>query len=308
MPDSVSLADIEAAAARIAGHVRRTPVLADGTLRLKLENLQVSGSFKARGATNKVLTLSEAQRRRGLVTASGGNHGLGVAAAAQTVGVPATLYLPESTPAAKVAKLKKWGATVVIEGAVWDDANVAALAAAERDGLTYVHPFADPVVVAAQGTIVLEMAADGPLPDRLVVAIGGGGLIAGVATAAKALRPDIEIIGVEPFGAPTLHDSRKAGRLITLDRIATRAGSLAPRRSEQLNLDIVNRHVDDIVLVDDDEMLAAARELWFRYGLAVELSAAAGYAAWAANRIDAGPGETIGLIICGAGDDGISQT
>jgi len=306
VPDSVTLADIEAAARRIAGHVRHTPVLADGLLRLKLENLQLSGSFKARGATNKVLSLGEAERQRGLVTASGGNHGLGVAAAAKAVGAPAKIYLPQSTPAAKIEKLKKWGAAVAIEGAVWDDANVAALAAAERNGLTYVHPFADPVVVAGQGTLVLEMAAAEKLPDRLVVAIGGGGLISGVASAAKALRPDIRIIGVEPVGAPTLHDSRKAGKLVTLDRIATRAGSLAPRRSEQLNLDIISRHVDDIVLVTDEEMLAAARELWFRYGLAVELSAAAGYAAWANGRVGAQPQETIGLIICGAGDDGLN--
>jgi threonine dehydratase len=184
----VSLPDFQAAAKRIRGHVRRTPLLSAGPvhqkvsageLTLKLESLQVTGSFKARGATNKVLTLTPEEIGRGLATASGGNHGLGVAYAGWLAGAKVTIYLPENTPPAKAEKLRQWGAEVISEGAVWDDANAAALQAAERHGWTYVHPFADPAIIAGQGTISLEVLEDAPETAVIVVAIGGGGLIAG---------------------------------------------------------------------------------------------------------------------------------
>jgi threonine dehydratase len=160
----IELADVEAAAHRISPHVRRTPLLDLGALPggdhgsrllLKLENLQVTGSFKARGATNRVLTLPPEKLARGLVTASGGNHGLGVAFAGRMAGVPVTIYLPANVPPAKAAKLERWGAKVVWEGKVWDDANAAALAASEQEGKVYIHPFADPEVMAGQGTLAL---------------------------------------------------------------------------------------------------------------------------------------------------------
>jgi threonine dehydratase len=192
---AVTLADIEAARVRIGDAVRRTPVLAPAPVRrempcdsltLKLENLQVTGSFKPRGAMAKLTMLSDEERRRGLITASGGNHGLAVAYAAWRAGVPAVIYLPSTTPRTKVQKITGWGAEARIEGAVWDDANIAALAAADDEGLTYVHPFADPHVVAGQGTVGLEILDQAPDLDTLIVAIGGGGLIAGVAAAVKA--------------------------------------------------------------------------------------------------------------------------
>ena len=311
---TVSLDDVRAAADRIAGHVRRTPVLRarplrdwpfDAELILKLECLQAIGSFKARGATNKVLTLEPAVLARGLVTASGGNHGLGVAYAARQAGVPARIYLPTSTPAAKADKLRAWGAEVVLHGAVWDDANAAATEAAAAEGLTYVHPFADAAVIAGQGTTALELLEDAPELDAIVVAIGGGGLIAGVALAAKALKPSIRIVGVEPVGAPTLKESVAAGRLVTLERIATEAGTLAPRRSAELNLELVRRHVDEIVLVSDDEMRAAARWLWFECGIAAELSGAAAVAALLARAWTPPAGARVGALVCGAGTDGL---
>ncbi|MDX1432230.1 MAG: threonine/serine dehydratase, partial [Gammaproteobacteria bacterium] len=291
----IDLDSIERARERIKDAVRRTPclrarflrepLLERATLSLKLECLQVSGSFKARGASNKVGSLTEAERRRGLVTASGGNHGLGVAYAGHRAGTPVRVYLPHSTPSAKASALERWGAEVLHEGEVWDDANAAALAAAERDGLTYVHPFADPAVMAGQGTIGLEILRQSPEIDTVVVAIGGGGLISGIATAIKESKPGMRIVGVEPVGAPTMKRSLEANRVVELERIETRANTLAPRRTEAGNLDIVRRYVDDIVLVSDDEMRDAARWLWHEMSLGVELSAAAAVAALRTGRI-----------------------
>ncbi|HEX2568106.1 MAG TPA: threonine/serine dehydratase [Polyangia bacterium] len=295
--------------------MRRTPMLQLGPLRdpgqlppnlyCKLELLQVSGSFKARGAMNKLLTLPAEKVARGLGTASGGNHGLGVAYAGWTARVPVTIYLPNSTPRAKAEKLAAWGAEVRWAGTVWDDANAAALAAAEREGWTYVHPFADPAVIAGQGTLGLEILEEAPTVDTVVVAIGGGGLIAGVATALKALRPEVRVIGVEPTGAPTLHDSVRAGHLVELERIATAAGTLAPRRSAEINLAIVRRLVDDIVLVTDDEMREAARWIWRELGVGVELSGAAALAALLAGRLPGERDRRVCALLCGAGSDGI---
>jgi threonine dehydratase len=311
----LSLPDFQAAAARIRGRVRRTPLLSaapvhqpvsKGDLTLKLELLQVIGSFKARGATNKVLTLSEEEVGRGLVTASGGNHGLGVAYAGWLAGARATIYLPENAPPAKAAKLKEWGAEVVLAGTVWDEANAAALEAAARHGWTYVHPFADPAIIAGQGTIGLEVLEDAPDVDVLVVAIGGGGLISGVAAAAKAVKPALRVIGVEPTGAPTLYESVKAGKVIELPEIRTAANTLAPRKSAPLNLEIIQKHVDEIVLVTDDEMRAAARWLWFEAGVAAELSGAATLAALQAGKVRHTAVEHVCALICGAGVDGIA--
>ena len=307
--------DIDAAMLRIRGRVRETPVIrteplsqpiAAGRLLLKLENLQVSGSFKARGATNTILSLDKQDVARGLITASGGNHGLGLAASARAAGAAATIYLPTNTPKAKAEKLTAWGAKVVFEGAVWDQANAAALAAADRDGLTYVHPFARPSVIAGQGTVGFEIMNRYPEIDTVVVAIGGGGLISGVATAVKAMKPEARVIGAEPTGAATLHGSIEAGRLVELAEIATAANSLAPRKSEQINLDIITRWVDHIVLVSDAEMLAAARWLWFELGQAVELSAAAGIAALMTGRLQTSADENVCVVICGAGTDGLA--
>lgn len=313
MTQPPDLAAIRLAAQRVAGRIRRTPLVEatqdkhelPGRVFLKLESLQVTGSFKARGALNTLASLSREEVARGVITASGGNHGLAVAYAGHVARTPATIYLPRNVPAAKIAKLEAWGARVVLEGEVWDEANRAALARAGRDGLTYIHPFADPRVIAGQGTLGLELLEEAPALDTLVVAIGGGGLISGVALAAKALKPAIKVVGVEPVGAPTLHDSLKAGRLVELARIDTAANTLAPRRSEPINLQIVARHVDEIVLVDDAEMREAARWLWFEHGVAAELSGAASVAALLAGRYRPGEAERVCALVCGAGTDGI---
>jgi threonine dehydratase len=308
-----SLADVEAAAARIAGWIRRTPLLhaapsrqplAGIELSLKLENLQVTGSFKARGAANKVLSLDTGTARRGLVTASGGNHGIAVAYAGWRAGVPTTVFLPGRTPVEKQRAIERWGATVERCGDVWDDAHAAALEFAAAEDRPYLHPFADAAIVAGQGTLALEVLADQPACELLVVAIGGAGLISGVALAAKSRHPRLRVVGVEPVGAPTLYASLAAGRLVTLPAITTAALTLAPRQSAQLNFDLVRRHVDEIVLVDDDEMRDAARWLWQECGVAAELSGAAAVAALRAGKIAAPPRETC-AIVCGMGTDGL---
>jgi threonine dehydratase len=312
----IELADIRAAAERIRGRVRRTPLmsaaplrsrgLAAETLTLKLESLQATGSFKARGAINKLLSLGAAEGARGIVTASGGNHGVAVAYAGWVASRPATVYVPEGIAPLKAQKIEAWGAELVVEGQVWDDSNRAALARAERDGLTYFHPFADPAVIAGQGTVALEILEAAPATDVMLVAIGGGGLISGMAVAAKALQPGIRIIGIEPVGAPTLHASLAAGHVVELSAITTRVPTMAAKKTEAVNLDIVRRHVEEVLLVTDEEMAEAARLLWYELGLAVDLSGAASLAALQSGRFRPRPGEQVCALICGAGTDGLA--
>lgn len=311
----ITLDTVRTAAARIAPHVRRTPLLSaralkdnpypDGQLLLKLECLQATGSFKARGATNKLLSLTAEEVRRGIITASGGNHGLATAYAGWLGKTKTTVYLPESASPEKAKKLVDWGARVVVKGSVWDEANREALAVAEREGLTYFHPFADPVVIAGQGTTALEILEQEPDVDDFVVAIGGGGLISGIALTVKALRPAARIIGVEPTGAPTLSASLKAGRVVALPAITTGVATLAAMQTEPINLDIAQRCVEDVVLITDDDMREAARWLWFEMGLATDLSGAAAVAALRAGKFRPTPGRTVCALVCGAGSDAL---
>jgi threonine dehydratase len=312
----ITIDDVRKAVARIAPHVRRTPLVTarclkdsaypDGELLLKLECLQVTGSFKARGATNKLLSLTEEEIRRGIITASGGNHGLATAYAGWLGKTKTTVFLPESASPEKAKKLAGWGATVVFKGRYWDEANREAMAVAERDGLAYFHPFADPVVIAGQGTTALEILEQEPEVDDLLVAIGGGGLISGIAITVKALRPAARIIGVEPTGAPTLSESLKAGRVVELPGITTSVATLAALKTEPINLDIVQRFVEEIVLVTDDEMREAARWLWFEMGLATDLSGAASLAALRSGKFRPAPGRKVCALVCGAGSDALT--
>ena len=313
---SFKLDDFRAAELRVQKKIRQTPLLkaqplrnnitGDSELFLKLENLQPTGSFKVRGAINTLMTLTEEQKNNGLITASGGNHGLAVAYAAAIARVPALIYLPTSTGKDKIKKLQSWGAETQIIGSVWDEANEKALTVAQNNNMTYIHPFSDPRVIHGQGTVSLEILDTNPDIDVLLVAVGGGGLIAGAAAAAKAMNPRIKIIGIEPEGAPTHYNSRKAGRVITLSKIETRAATLAPRRSDQLNFDLITKHVDEIALVSDAAMEDAARWLWFELGIAAELSGAAAIAAISSGAISITGGSSICSIICGCGIDGVN--
>lgn len=314
----ITLTHIYDARSRISGYVRRTPLIeakpvktpitSAGEVYLKLECLQVSGSFKARGAVNKLMTLPPAQVKRGILTASGGNHGLGVAYAGWIKHVPVTIYLGGNTPPIKKHKLEGWGAKAIMVGEVWDDANREALAHAEREQLEYLHPFADAAVIAGQGTVALEIFDQLPDVDVIFVAIGGGGLISGVSLTAKLLKPTVKVIGIEPTGAPTLYESLKAGRVIELDEIKTKANTLAPRMSAQINYELIRDNVDEIVLVSDDEMRTAARWLWQEMGVAAELSGAAALAALMSGRYQLQAGQKACVLVCGAGTDGIEET
>ena len=310
----VGLPEIEAAALRLGPYIRRTPLLDGGPLpggeegsrfTFKLENLQVTGSFKARGAVNNMLFLHKDRVRLGLVTASGGNHGLGVAYAGRVAEAPVTIYLPANVPPAKAAKLERWGARIVWEGEVWDDANAAAMEAARREGMAYVHPFADPHVIAGQGTLGLEVLADAPETDLVLVAIGGGGLISGVSSAVKERSPRTRVVGIEPVGAAKILESLRAGRVVELAGVSTAANTLAPRRSHEMNFEIIRRNVDDVVLVTDEEMFEAARWLWFEMGIAAELSGAAAVAAVLSGKVSLQGIRSACAIVCGAGTAGL---
>ena len=312
----ITLDDVRAAAARIHPFVRRTPSMralpahaplaGDTPVTLKLESLQVSGSFKARGAFSRLTALAPAARGNGLVTASGGNHGIAIAYAARAAGLSATVVVPTGVHPDKAARIRSYGARLIVEGAVWDEANTRALAIAAETGAAYVHPFADPAVAAGQGTIALEMLADDPDLDTLLVAIGGGGLITGVATAARALKPTIRIVGVEPTGAPTLHASLAAGEVVTLPSVTTKVPTLAARRTDEANFALIRHHVGQVVLVEDEDLAHASRLLWAEYGLAADLSGAAAAAALLSGAYRPATGERVGVIVCGAGADGVA--
>ncbi|MBM3525988.1 MAG: threonine/serine dehydratase [Alphaproteobacteria bacterium] len=292
---------------------RKTPMMQASPVRqviapgaevwLKLECLQVTGSFKARGALSKLKSLSAEEIARGLVTASGGNHGVAVAYAGSQAGVPTTVFVPKGVSPAKARKIEYYGARLEVVGEVWDEANRAALALAAK-GITYVHPFADPAVMAGQGTIALEILDELPDVDTLIVAIGGGGLIAGMAVAAKAIKPELRIIGVEPTGAPTLHASLAAGHVVTLPRITTKVPTLAASRTEAVNFEIARRHVSEVVLIEDSDMDDACRWLWREMSLSADPSGAAGVAALLTGRIKPKPGSRVATLVCGAGPEG----
>ena len=297
----------DAAHARIAPYVRHTPLLPTPTLRgdfhpnltLKLENLQITGSFKVRGALNNLLQVDDAQRRRGVCTASGGNHGVALAYAAWRLGCPATIYIPERASADREARIAAWGATVLRHGAVWDDAHEAAVAYAKQRDIPYLHSFEAVNTIAGQGTLGLEMLADVPDADCFIIAIGGGGLISGVATAIKQRRPHATIIGVEPVGAPSMTHSLAAGSLQPLAAINTFADTLAPRMVSEITLAQARAHVDRIVLVNDAQILSAMRWLWQEANQLVEPAGAASIAAMQSGLVDVSEFQHPVALICG---------
>lgn len=306
----IGFEDIVAAAGRIAPYVRRTPtmpvsalseLLTDADVVLKLECLQATGSFKARGATNKLLSLPHDAVGRGIVAASGGNHGVAVARAARIAGVPGMIFVPTNVAPDKVEKLRHWGADVRIVGAHFAETNEHALRFAEETGAAYFHPFADPQVIAGQGTAGLELHEAAPDLDVLLVAVGGGGLIAGLSVAMHHLNPNLRIIGIEPEGAPTLKRAMDAGRPVRLEQVATRVATMAAQETVQGIVDIAKAHVEDVVLVTDDQMQDAASWLWFELGVAADLSGAAAIAALRTGRLKFPKGTKIGALVCGAG-------
>jgi threonine dehydratase len=276
---------IREAAAAIAGHVVDTPCLASRTLSgitgaevwLKFENLQFTAAFKERGALNKLRTLTAAQRAAGVLAVSAGNHAQAVAYHAERLGIRATIVMPRFTPHVKVERTRGFGAEVILAGETFDEARQAGLATARERGATLVHPYDDPLVIAGQGTIALEMLAAAPQLETLLVPVGGGGLIAGVAIAAQALKPGIEIVGVQTSGFPAVHCALH-GREATFAG-STIAEGIAVKEPGALTLPIIRERVADVLLVEDGDIEQAIVQLLEIEKTVVEGAGAAGLAA-----------------------------
>ena len=306
--DSVTLADIRAAAGALSGQVERTPFRHSITLSaitgaqtwLKFENLQFTAAFKERGAYNKLVSLTPAQQKAGVIAMSAGNHAQAVAYHAHRLGIPATIVMPKNTPVVKVRNTRSHEARVILHGKMLRDAAAFAHELAEREGLCFVHPFDDPLIIAGQGTVALEMLKEVPDLDCLIVPVGGGGLISGVAVAAKALRPEIEIIGVESALYPAIKSA-----LDGVDRPcggATLAEGIAVTELGQYPLPLIRKYVDDIVLVAEPQLEHAVALLLNVEKTLVEGAGAAGLAAILAEP-ERFRGRHVGTILCGGNID-----
>lgn len=246
---------------------------------LKTENLQITGSFKIRGAYYKMSRLSEEERKRGVVACSAGNHAQGVAFAACKNGIKAVICLPEAAPFSKVEATKSYGAEVCLVDGVYDDAYKKAISLRDEFGYTFVHPFDDESVIAGQGTIAFEILDQLPDVNVIIVPVGGGGLISGIAFAVKAIKPSVHVIGVQADGAASMVASLKANRVIELGSVSTIADGIAVKRPGKISYEICSKYVDDIVTVSDDEISAAIIALMEKNKLVTEGAGAASVAA-----------------------------
>ena len=303
---TLTLRDFEDAHARIAEHIKRTPLLTSRQLsertgfeaRLKAECFQTVGSYKIRGPLNKFAQLSEEEKRRGVVCSSAGNHAQGVALAARIHGMRAVVCMATNATPAKIAATKAYGGEVVLHGQIWDEANEKAKELVRDEGLTYIHPFDDAQLIAGQGTLGLEIVQDWPEVDCVVVPIGGGGLISGVSMAVKSFNPKIKVIGVESSDGPAMQASIRAGSLQTID-CRTVIDGLRVRRVGELNFSVVQRYVDDIVTLPDREIFEAVIWVMERCKLVVEAAAAASVAAMLHGLIKVPPGSRVAAVISG---------
>jgi threonine dehydratase len=308
--ESVSLSSIQTALARIGEAIHVSPChlshhlseLVGLPLHLKLENLQRTGSFKERGALNKLLTLSESERKRGVIAASAGNHAQGVAFHAAARGIRARIVMPLATPLVKIAATRSYGAEVILHGASYDEACEEAMRRHLEEGCTFIHPFDDPEVIAGQGTIALELLDQVPDIEAVVVPIGGGGLIAGVACALKESNPRIRVVGVEPEKLPSMLRAREAGIPVTIAPEATIADGIAVRRAGDITLPLVRRYVDEIVTVDDEEIASAILMLLEQEKTLAEGAGAAALAAVVHAKTNLRHRRTV-VLICGGNID-----
>jgi threonine dehydratase len=301
--------DIEAACERIAPFVRETPVIEpgagafgiDGPLTMKLELLQHTGSFKPRGAFNKLL--SSEVTDAGVIAASGGNFGLAVAYAARTLGHRAKIFVPDTSPAAKIDRIREQGAEVHVVPGFYDEAAAAARANEAEGGALWMHPFDQPEVVAGGGTVGVEIAAQVPDVDTVLVAIGGGGLIGGIAS---WFRREVRIVGVEPEACPAMHAALEAGGPTDVEVGGIAADSLGPRSVGQIAFGIARSFVDRVVLVSDDAIRDAQRRLWRDLHVVAEPGGAATLAALMVGAYRPAPGERVVTLLCGANADPVT--
>jgi threonine dehydratase len=302
----VTPADVERAAVDLRAHLSPTPLQhsraftdkARCHVYLKIESIQPIRAFKVRGALNKLIRMPETQRAAGVITASAGNHGMGVAYAAAVFKVPATVYVPESANPFKVEAIQRLGARVVHAGRNYSAANTEASSAQRDSGATFVHAYDDPDVVAGQGTIAAELLADLEDFDTVLVPVGGGGLIGGIALYLKAKQPGIKVIGVEPTGADGMHRSLLAGNIVTLERVSTIADGLAASGPGKVTFELAQRYVDEVILVEEAEMLRSIRLLFEWEHLLAEPAGAAGLAALLYHYRPA-PNEKVVVILSG---------
>jgi threonine dehydratase len=306
----LTIRDVERARRQIQGSVLQSPCAESAVLSkltgagifLKLENLQLTGSFKERGACNKLAALGDEQRARGIITASAGNHAQAVAYHASRLGIAATVVMPEGTPLIKAQSTRAFGAQVILHGTSYDDAAEHATALCQRDGSVYVHPFDDPLVIAGQGTIGLELLEQNPFLEAVVVPVGGGGLIGGVACALKETNPRILVYGVEAQEFPGMARALEAGAPVAVAAGKTIADGIAVRRVGEQALELVKRYVDGLVTVDEEEIAAAILLLLEREKTVAEGAGAVGLAALLHERLDL-RGKRIAIVLSGGNID-----
>jgi threonine dehydratase len=307
----IKFEDIEKAKALISDQLIKTPVTYSSTLSeevgcevfLKLENLQLTGAYKVRGALNRLMQLSDEDKKRGVIASSAGNHAQGVALAAKKLGIKATIVMPETTPLAKIQGTKKFGARVVLHGNFYDEAYEEALRLQKENNLVFIHPFNDPDIIAGQGTIGLEVFKSKPELDVLVVPIGGGGLISGIAVAMKKLNPNIKIVGVEAQQMAAMKASVEAGKIVTIDKKKTIADGIAVTTVKENTFEIVSKYVDEIVTVSELEMANAILMLLEVEKVLTEGAGAAGFAALKYHKIKGINGKRVGVIVSGGNID-----
>ncbi|HKX27576.1 MAG TPA: threonine ammonia-lyase [Blastocatellia bacterium] len=307
----ITLSEIQAARARLGRAIYHTPCPVSHTLSrltgcrtyFKLENLQMTGSFKERGALNKLLQISESERRAGVVAASAGNHAQGVAYHATRLGIRSVIVMPKMTPLIKVANTRDLGGEVVLHGASYDEALAQASVLASEHGYTFIHAFDDDQIIAGQGTIGLELLEEETSFDAIVVPVGGGGLISGVAVALKELRPGIRVIGVEPDYFPCLKRALEVGMPVEIESQPSIADGLAVKRAGKQTLEVARRYVDEIVTVSEDEIASAILKLLEIEKTVVEGGGAVGLAAVLFKKIAGIDGRNVALIVSGGNID-----
>jgi threonine dehydratase len=303
----LSIAAFRDAHRHVAAHAHRTPLVTSGSLSeatgfdvlLKAESFQRTGSYKIRGPLNKFAHLSEEEKRAGVICSSAGNHAQGVALAAALHGIRAIVVMAKNATPSKIDATRAYGAEVVLHGTIWDEANERALELVESEGLTYIHPFDDLELIAGQGTLGLEIYDDVPEVSTVVVPIGGGGLISGIASALKSLNPDIRVFGVESAGAPAMQRSVAEGRRVELDEVQCAIDGLKVKRVGEHTLDIVRRKVDEIVTLPDERIFEALLWTLARTKIVVEGAAAAPVAALLNGLVDAPKGSKVVAVLSG---------
>ena len=307
---SLTLSDIQAARARIAPHVKRTPVLGSESLDAELgaqlffkcENLQAMGAFKARGAANAVYLLTDGQAKHGVVTHSSGNHGAALARAARRRGIPGTIVMPDNAPKAKVRNVEGFGGKVVFCAPTMAAREATCARIAAETGAVLIHPFDDYAVMAGQGTATLELLEEAPGLELVLCPVGGGGLLCGTAVAAKGARPGIRVIGVEPEKGDDVAQSFRARKRISIASAPTIADGLRTSETGERNLPLILAHVDDVVTVSEEAIVAAMREIWERLKIVIEPSCAVPFAAIRGGKVDV-RGKKVGIILTGGNVD-----